>query len=56
MINYPTAEQRGFYKGIVTPQVAGNQTLIRLRRIEKRDKYGFTHKKSKKGSRQEASA
>jgi len=56
MINYPAAEKRGIYRGIVTPQAAGNQILVRLRRIEKRDKYGFTHKKGKKDSRKEASA
>jgi len=29
-MNYLAAEQRGIYKGIVTPQAAGNTTLVRL--------------------------
>ena len=33
-MNYPAAEQRGIYNGIVTPQAAGNETLVRLRRIQ----------------------
>jgi hypothetical protein len=33
-MNYLAAEPRGICKGIVTPQAAGNETLVRLRRIQ----------------------
>jgi len=29
-MNYPAAEQWGIYEGIVTPQRAGNTTLVHL--------------------------
>ena len=44
-MNYPAAEQRGINKGTVTPQAAGNSTLVRLRRINRKAE-AFNRKKA----------
>jgi hypothetical protein len=40
-MNDPAAEQWGIQKGILTPQAAGYEILVRLRRIQGIDGEGF---------------